>query len=112
VREVKHHLATVASGVLAATAFALSWAWAQGVVIAVGALCASLVAIVAAVRTLSGLRPVKWVWRALVADPASRKLRAEVREAIEGWWTADHGPGQRMAKLEAAADRLEANANE
>ncbi len=104
---MRHHLATLASGVIAVAAFALSWAWAQGVVLAVAAFCAALVAIVSAVRTLSALRPVKWLWRTLVADPTSRKLRSEVREAIEEWWKAEHGPGERMAKLEAAADRLD-----
>lgn len=109
---MRHVAATIASAIVAVAAFTLSWAWAQGVVLAVGALCAALVAIVAAVRTLSGLRPVKWLWRALVADPASHKLRSEVREAIDEWWNAEHGPGQRLGKLEAAADRLEANSTD
>lgn len=97
---MRHHIATIASGLLAVAAFAASWAWAQGVVLAVGALCAALVAIVAAVRTLAGLRPVRWLWHALIGDPASRKLRAEVREVLDEWWNAPNGPGARLAALE------------
>lgn len=97
---MRHHLATIASGIVAAFFFALSWTWAQGVVIAIGATCAALIAIVSAVRLISGLAPVRWVWKALVAEPASHRLRTEVREAIEEWWSAKDGPGSRLAALE------------
>ena len=101
---MKHHLATVLSGIAAVGFFALSWTWAQGVVIAIGAICAALIAIVSAVRLISGLAPVRWVWRALVAEPASHRLRAEVREAIEEWWSAPDGPGSRLRNLEDGAE--------
>lgn len=97
---MRHHLATIASGAIAVTLFGLSWAWAQGVVIAVAALCASLVAIVTAVRTLSGLAPVRWLWRRLIGEPVATKFRAEVREAVNDWWNAETGPGPRLAAVE------------
>lgn len=100
---MRHHLATVVSAVLAVTMLGLSWAWAQGVVLAVGAMCAAIVGIVAAVRTISGLAPVRWIWRRLVGEPASAKFRSEVREAIIEWWSAPGGPGERLGALEADA---------
>lgn len=103
---MRHHLVTVASALIAAAALALSWAWAQGVVIAVAALCAALVAIVSGVRTLSSLKPVRWLWRQLVGEPVSRKFRTEVREAIGEWWNHPDGPGPRLAKVEAAAEKV------
>ncbi len=80
---MRHTLTTIASGVIAAIALAASWAWAQGVVLTVGALCAALVGIVAAVRTISALRPVRWMARTLIGDPIARAARRELDEWAE-----------------------------
>lgn len=103
---MRHHLATVAYGVIAAAFFALSWTWAQGVVIAVGALCASLIAIVSAVRLFSSLRPVRFIWHQLVGEPLDNALERRIHQALNAWWHSEDGPGHRVAKLEAVADRL------
>ncbi len=103
---MRHHLATVASGLLAATAFALSWAWAQGVVVTVAAFCVSLVAIVSAVRTLSGLRPVRWLWHQLIGEPVDEAFERRVLRALNTWWNDPEGPSKRLERLERAADRI------
>ena len=103
---MRNPLATVASGIVAAFFFALSWTWAQGVVIAIGALCASLIAIVSAVRLFSSLRPVRWMWHQLVGEPLDDALERRILKALNAWWHDEDGPGPRLAKVERAADRL------
>lgn len=80
---MRHTLATIASGLIAAVALAASWAWAQGIVLTVGALCAALVGIVAAVRTISALRPVRWLARTLIGDPVIRAAHRVLDEWAE-----------------------------
>lgn len=48
-----------------------------------GALCLALSAIVAFFALLARLRPVKWVWRKLVAEPFAAWFRSVFRAELE-----------------------------
>lgn len=97
---MRHHLATVASGLLTVVLASTAWAWSHTVVLTVGAFCVALVAIVTAVRTIAGLRPVRWLWRQLVGRPVDEALEHRIVAALDKWWNAEGGPSERLSAVE------------
>lgn len=49
-----------------------------------GGSAGALIAIFAFVALVARAKPVRWMWRKLVGDPATTWLRAEVERAVEG----------------------------
>ncbi len=75
---------------------------AQGIVIAIGVMSASLTAIAAAARLPWISRPGRWLWRRLIAEP----FGAWVRHQLDAW--ADDRIKPELEPIRERLDNLEA----
>lgn len=53
------------------------------IVVDAGVAAGAIVAVLGLMAALTRLRPVRWIWRQLVADPVAEWFRREVGEEIE-----------------------------